>query len=182
MNESPTDAPVRLTTDPEGASTASGDSPADASLARDARELLEALNELIRVYQFRDRKCICCNDISVTQCYALRALVRSDEPLPLGALADELYLDASTASRVVATLERKGYALRVRDPDDGRGVRITVTPEGMGLYARIDSDLVAEQERLLADFAPEVRRSTARLIARLAQETASRVRGDESCS
>src|SRR5690606_18937495 len=47
----------------------------DPQLARDAAALQRALSDLIRVYQFRDRDRICCHDISVSQCYALEALV-----------------------------------------------------------------------------------------------------------
>ncbi len=48
------------------------------TLERDARELHTVLSELVRVYQFRDRKRICYYDISVTQCYAISALVGHD--------------------------------------------------------------------------------------------------------
>jgi hypothetical protein len=68
-------------------------------LHEDARAVHEALSDLVRVYQFRDRDRICCHDVSVTQCYALEALIRRG-PITLGELAAELYLDKSTASRV----------------------------------------------------------------------------------
>jgi MarR family 2-MHQ and catechol resistance regulon transcriptional repressor len=153
----------------------------DDPLGRDAVDLLEALNDLIRVYQFRDRKRICCHDISVTQCYAMRAIHR-DGPLTLGGLAEALYLDNSTASRVVDSLERKGYTQRVPDAADGRVVRLELTPEGEDLYSRIERDLVQQQRELLAEFDPEVRQATARLIARLAREAAARVsREDGAC-
>ena len=77
--------------------------PADGTLPEDARAVHEALSDLVRVYQFRDRDRICCHDVSVTQCYALEALIRRG-PITLGELAAELYLDKSTASRVVGTL------------------------------------------------------------------------------
>ena len=78
----------------------------DAELSRDAARLYDALSDLIRVYQFRDRDRICCHDLSVTQCYALEALVRRG-PLTMNELAARLFLDKSTASRVVDALERK---------------------------------------------------------------------------
>jgi MarR family transcriptional regulator, 2-MHQ and catechol-resistance regulon repressor len=87
----------------------------DATLTRQARELQDALSEFVRVYQFRDRDQICCHDVSVTQCYALDALLRRGLAT-LNELAAELCLDKSTASRVVATLERKGYAARSTHP------------------------------------------------------------------
>jgi DNA-binding MarR family transcriptional regulator len=150
-------------------------------LERDASELQEALCDLIRVYQFRDRKRICCYDVSVTQCYALRELVRSGKTT-LTQLAADLYLDDSTASRVVDTLERKGYATRSQDPGDGRAIRLEATDAGRGLYGRIEEDLLSEQRALLSELDPEIRQATTRLIARLAREAAARFsRQDGRC-
>lgn len=142
-------------------------------LESDAVDLHTALSELVRVYQFRDRDRICCHDISVTQCYALEALIRRG-PSGLNELAAELYLDKSTASRVVATLERKKYVTRQRHPEDGRAVVLSASPAGRRLYERIRTDLVAETRLLLADFEPEVREGAARLILRLARAAAER--------
>ncbi|SUC58290.1 MarR family transcriptional regulator [Pseudomonas aeruginosa] len=59
--------------------------PPDDQLMRDAEELHEALNQLVRVYQFRDRDRICCYDVSVTQSYAVETLVRKG-PMRMQAL------------------------------------------------------------------------------------------------
>jgi DNA-binding MarR family transcriptional regulator len=143
----------------------------DATLTRQARELQDALSEFVRVYQFRDRDQICCHDVSVTQCYALDALLRRGLAT-LNELAAELCLDKSTASRVVATLERKGYAARSTHPRDRRALLLTATAAGRRLVERILGDLVEEKKRLLAEFPEEVRESAAELIQRLT--TASR--------
>jgi len=145
----------------------------ESSLAQDAERLYAALSELVRVYQFRDRDTICCYDVSVTQCYAIEALLRRG-PSGLNDLAAELYLDKSTASRVVATLERKGYVRRARHPGDGRAVVLTVTSAGRTLHDRIRKDLLEEERKLLADFEPEVRKAAPRLLLRLARAAASR--------
>jgi MarR family transcriptional regulator, 2-MHQ and catechol-resistance regulon repressor len=142
-------------------------------LEAEATELHNALSELVRVYQFRDRDRICCHDISVTQCYALEALVRRG-PSGLNELAAELYLDKSTASRVVATLERKRYIGRAAHPEDGRAVVLTITPAGRRLCDRIRTDLVAETQELIQHFEPDVRKGAARLILRLARSAAER--------
>jgi MarR family 2-MHQ and catechol resistance regulon transcriptional repressor len=147
--------------------------PAHEALERDAVALQMAVAGLVRVYQFRDRDRICCHDISVTQCYALEALIRRG-PSGLNDLAAELYLDKSTASRVVATLERKKYVTRERHPDDGRAVVLSASPAGRRLYERIRADLVTETRQLLEDFEPEVRKGAARLILRLARAAAER--------
>jgi DNA-binding MarR family transcriptional regulator len=142
-------------------------------LEADAASLHEALSELVRVYQFRDRDRICCHDISVTQCYALEALLRRG-PCGLNELAAQLYLDKSTASRVVAALERKKYVSRATHPEDGRAVVLTVTAAGRRLYDRIRTDLISEASELLKDFEPEVREAAATLILRLARAAALR--------
>jgi DNA-binding MarR family transcriptional regulator len=149
---------------------ASGDSQA---LERDAWDLHRALNELLRIYQFRDRSRICYYDVSVTQCYALSALVTRG-PLNLNRLAAGLYLDKSTASRVVDALVRKGYARRSGDPQDRRAVRLEATEEGLRLHRRIERDLVEELMQLLADYDGDVRQATTRLIARFARAAAER--------
>ncbi len=141
--------------------------PGDPSLEAHAAQLHAVLRDLKRVYQFRDRDRICCHEISVTQCWALDALVRAG-PLSLNALAAELYLDKSTASRVVNALERKAYVRRGRNPADGRAVSLEITPAGARLVARIEREMVAEEKRLLAEFEPDVRAAMIRLIGGLA--------------
>jgi len=146
----------------------------DPALERDAAELYDALSELTRVYSFRDRDRICCFDVSVSQCYALEAVVRHDGPT-LNDLAAELYLDKSTASRVVDGLERKGCVVRAPHPSDRRAVRLEATDEGRALLAKIRGSILAEERELLAGFDPEVRKALPRLIRRLAKAAAARV-------
>lgn len=156
--------------------------PADPTLARDAADLQRSLSDLVRVVQFRDRDRICCHDISVTQCYALEELIRRG-PLTLNELAQVLYLDKSTASRVVDSLERKGYATRSPHPADGRALLLAATPTGRALCERIEGDLVLEAQRLLVDIEPEARRAMALLLGRLARAVESRTScGVDGCS
>jgi len=152
----------------------------DAALERDAAGLHRALSDLVRLYQFRDRTRICCHDVSVTQCYALEAVLR-EGPLSLNALAALLYLDKSTASRVVDALERKRYLRRAADPADGRAVRLEATPEGRALHGRIERSLIEEEMRLIADFEPAARRAATTIIEKLAQSAAARCTRSAEC-
>lgn len=155
--------------------------PGADHLDADARELHRVLEDLLRAVQFRDRDRICCHDVSVSQCYALEAVVGRG-PLTLNELAAALYLDKSTASRVADALVRKGYLDRRPHPGDGRAVQLAATAAGDELYRRIERDLVAEVRTLAADFPPEVRRSMTRLLGRLARAAAERVEcGDGVC-
>ena len=148
-------------------------SPAD--LQRDAEALQAAVADLVRVYQFRDRDRICCHDVSVTQCYALETLVEHG-PMRLSALAERLFLDKSTTSRVVNTLVRKGYVDQREDATDGRATLINPTRQGQRLCARITSDLVEQQKQLLGDLAPEIRAGVVQVIQRLARAADARFR------
>jgi DNA-binding MarR family transcriptional regulator len=144
------------------------------ALDRDAEALREALSGLVRLYQFRDRDQICCFDVSVPQCYGLEALVK-EGPLNLGELAQRLYLEKSTASRVVDALERKGYVTRTPHPGDRRALQLKVTPAGQRLVERIRASLVEEAKAVLADLSPGFRREAARFLARLTEVTAQRL-------
>ncbi|MFL6261983.1 MAG: MarR family winged helix-turn-helix transcriptional regulator [Thermoanaerobaculia bacterium] len=153
----------------------------DPSLAGDTEELYGALEDLLRVYQFRDRDRICCFDVSVSQCYALEGLVRRGS-MTLNDLAAYLYLDKSTASRIVDALERKGYAARLPHPKDRRASLLEATPAGRELEGKIRESILAEERQLLADFSPEVRQAMTRVLRRLARAAAAGVEaGGGSC-
>ena len=143
------------------------------SATADAAELYDALAALVRVYQFRDRDRICCHDVSVTQCYAMEALLKIG-PCSLNALAAELYLDKSTASRVAMVLARKGYVSRRPDPDDARAMRLDITAAGRRLRERIRAEMVAEQAAMIEDLGPAVRQGAVVLLQRLSASAAAR--------
>lgn len=144
-----------------------------ANLER-AEALYEAVNQLIRVHQFRDRDYICSHDVSVAQCYALETLVKRG-PLRLQALADEMYLDKSTTSRVVDSLLRKEYVLKLLDPADQRAIQLSLTPAGEALYHTIHQDLILEEALLIKDVSPEVIDGTLTLIQQLTKAARARL-------
>jgi DNA-binding MarR family transcriptional regulator len=149
-------------------------------LRKDAQALHRALGELSRAYQFRDRDRICCYGLSVTQCYALEAMVRT-EGLTVNDLSAELFIDKSTVSRVVRGLAEKGLALRRAHPEDGRAVILEASQEGRALYAYIEEDILRQEEEILAEFDQSVRREIPRLVAALARAAAARVETSGGC-
>jgi MarR family 2-MHQ and catechol resistance regulon transcriptional repressor len=145
----------------------------DQTLPADARAVRDALSALIRVAQYRDRGCICCHDISVSQCHALEEVLNRG-PITLGDLATTLYLDKSTASRVVGGLIDKGYVSRTTHPDDARAIQLEATSKGRKELATIERELLAETRALIADVEPAVRHGMVRLLAQLARAIATR--------
>ena len=150
-----------------------------SNLERDAVALQAAVSELVRVYQFRDRDRICCHDVSVTQCHALEVLVEHGQ-MRLSALAERLFLDKSTTSRVVGTLVKKGYVEQRVEEADGRASALHVTASGRRLCAHITDDLVAQQKQLLQDLEPDVREGVVKVIRGLARAADSRFRSGVS--
>ena len=67
-------SPIVGTTNHMASTTTAPKKTSATDLDRGA-QALQAVVDLVRVYQFRDRDRICCHDISVTQCHALEALV-----------------------------------------------------------------------------------------------------------
>jgi DNA-binding MarR family transcriptional regulator len=149
----------------------------EPTLEQSAAELYDALSELVRVYQLRDRDRICCYDVSVTQCYALETLARQGG-MTLNDLAAQLYLDKSTASRVVDALERKRYVTRGTHPQDRRAVLLEATAAGRELEGKIRADILAEERQLLAGFPTEVRQAMAHLLRQLARAASARGTGE----
>lgn len=149
------------------------------NLNADARALQDAIADLVRVYQFRDRDRICCHDISVTQCYALETLV-DHGPMRLNDLTERLYLDKSTTSRVVRALVKKGYVEQHPDARDGRATALSATRSGRTLCTRITDDLVDQQKGLLADLDPDVRAGVVDVIRRVARAADARFRAGVS--
>jgi len=144
-----------------------------STLQRDAEALNAAMSDLVRIYQFRDRDKMCCYDISVTQCYALEALVERG-PCRSQALAEALMLDKSTTTRVVDALVRKGYVERRTDPVDARALSLEVTVSGRKLYDQVNAELIQQQIDLLHDLEPEVRAGATEILRRLAKAAQAR--------
>lgn len=135
------------------------------SLMQDAADFHQVLTQLVRIYMFRDRDRSGSHDVGVTGAHALDILVRQGG-IGLNQLATELFVDKSTASRIVADLEEKGYISRTINREDRRTVRLEVTSAGRELHQRIQKDNLREAAELLRPFAAETRQA---MMARLRQ-------------
>lgn len=73
--------------------------------------------------------------------------IPADKGIPLGDVARHLGIPKSSASEQVKSLERRGFLIRRRDPDDERRLSIVLTAQGM---ARISGSSVLDLDRLSA--------------------------------
>ena len=141
------------------------------SPAAEPQRLRRTLIDLSRVVLACDREAACCEGVSASGSHALEALARLG-PATLNEVAAELFVDKSTASRVVRSLERDGLVARSPDPEDRRALRLSLTPEGEVILSRIRADALEANRRLLDRYPPEVRRGMVDLLADLVGEAA----------
>ncbi|MFQ5538534.1 MAG: MarR family winged helix-turn-helix transcriptional regulator [Gemmatimonadota bacterium] len=130
--------------------------------------------------QFRDRDVACCYGLSVSQCYALKAIV-DQGAMTVNDLARHLFMDKSTASRVADALLRMGHITRTTDPRDRRAVRLAPTASGRKVCRRIVEELDAECADLLEAYSPEVADALIHLLGRLTRNVSGRASGAGCC-
>ena len=118
-------------------------------LDRQAGQLDRLLTALIKRYQFRDRNTICCEDVTVSQCYALKSLGEHGS-LPMTRLSELMCLSISSLTRLVDQLERKRYVTRRRLPADRRIRCVELTPAGKGVLRRIEGMIRRSERDVLA--------------------------------
>jgi DNA-binding MarR family transcriptional regulator len=117
-------------------------------LADQAMLLHQAVVHLAKRYQFRDRNHTCAYGISVSQCYALEALY-THETLNMNALATELGVTVSSASRIVDQLVAKGFVQRQTSQSDRRVCKVHATDAGRQLVDNILSGLLTREQDIL---------------------------------
>jgi DNA-binding MarR family transcriptional regulator len=106
-------------------------------------------------------------DVSLTQLRVLAILRHRKEKM--SELAAYLGLDKSTISGLVDRAEKRRLLARTPNPDDGRGVDVSLTPAGVELAARGASEIRHSLSPMTASLSPaETRRLTALLERMLA--------------
>jgi DNA-binding MarR family transcriptional regulator len=96
--------------------------------------------------------------------------LRGNEPLRVSELARCMALDASTVSRHVMQLVRRGYLTRTGDPDDRRACRLALTDRGRALLDEAMAARVATVDDAIAGWPERDRETLTALMARLAAD------------
>ena len=136
-----------------------------------ALSLHDALTDLVRSYQARDREAICCYDVSLVQSQAIERLARRG-PMAMQAFATSLFLEKSSASRLVDGLVNKGYLVRRSDENDGRIVRLELTKSGRALARRLEDDMAEARAEMLEGLSRDERETVVDALRTLSESAA----------
>ena len=142
----------------------------------DVPALRELFFTLYRRFGSLHREQICCDWVTVSQCYAMQILLGEGE-MTAGELGERLGIDASTVTRGVDVLEKRGAIERRRaELGDRRRVLLRLTPDGEELTRRINDQANTTFERLLDRLGPKERDELVRSLgtfSRLLDELAT---------
>ncbi len=111
-----------------------GGRPPGTSRANDAWEALLAAHATL-IKELGDRDIWA--DISMKEYDVLYTLSKYPVPISLTELNRHVLLSQPAMSRMVDRLAARGLACREVDPDDRRGVRLSLTPAGRALQRRV---------------------------------------------
>jgi DNA-binding MarR family transcriptional regulator len=135
-------------------------------------EPLQVLSRVSRLSRHLDRArraAFASHDLELWEFDVLSALRRQGRPYQLspGALLRTTLVTSGTMTNRIDQLEKAGLVSRSPDPQDKRGVLVTLTARGK---ARVDSalaDLLAGEQALLEPVPAEARRTLADLLRSL---------------
>ncbi len=82
--------------------------------------------------------------------YAILLQLREGDGQTLNDLARRLFVDATAMSRTLSRMEKAGLVTRTRCTSDRRAYEVHLTEEGKGILARLQPDLEAAEEQMLA--------------------------------
>ena len=103
----------------------------------------------------------------------LNVVADRDGEITVGAVAEELKVDPSVASRMVSDCIASGYLLRAASQDDGRRTVLQLTPEGQNLRNQFAQQQRDAFERITADWPESERIQFARLLLKYTEASAA---------
>ena len=102
--------------------------------------------------------------LSFAQAHALR-LLDPQQPLPMSALAERLFCDASNVTGIADRLEARGLVERQSAEGDRRVKALTITPAGVRLRSRV-MELMSQPPEAIAALSESDQRALRDILAR----------------
>ncbi|MGI6643364.1 MAG: MarR family winged helix-turn-helix transcriptional regulator [Bacillota bacterium] len=115
------------------------------TMAESVTRIERLLRHVAFIIRRRGRDILSDFNITNPQFNALLAL-REKEDITMGELCDKLLLACSTATDLVDRMEKNGFLVRKRDPQDRRVIRLSITDKGKVVI----SEVLAARRRYVA--------------------------------
>jgi MarR family transcriptional regulator, organic hydroperoxide resistance regulator len=107
--------------------------------------------------------------VSAEQAHLL-TLLWTGGPLSMGELGREAALSSGTLSAAIDRMEAAGLVARVKDPEDGRGVRVEAASWPASKRERLLGRLLAAEEEMLVDLSERERATLHALLTRVLEK------------
>lgn len=95
------------------------------------------------------------------------ATIGSFQPMSVVALADKANLNKGQASRAAQILVDKGWVTKHGHPSDGRGVALSLTPQGQALWAQVMAEIEGRNQQIFGCLSPEEQATFSHWLDRL---------------
>ena len=140
--------------------------------AREVAEVVNGLRRLFKAIQEYSKRIFKRTGLSGPQVWALTVL-EAEPGLSQGELAERLYAHRSTVSGILERLEERGVIRRITDPDDRRGIRLSLTPLGRRILKKSPPPVQIGLRRALERLPNAQLRRFRRTLQSVVQETAA---------
>ncbi len=150
----------------------------DKDLDIQARRFHKVLTDFVKKYQLRNRNDVCCDDVTVAQCYTMEAV--ADAAMTMNELAKRMQLSISTMTRTVDQLVEKGYAARYQDARDRRVWYVTLTERGKKKMIEMDERIMEYEKSILTSLDAPHREQVIQVLIDLSRAV-DRFRANANC-
>jgi DNA-binding MarR family transcriptional regulator len=141
--------------------------------AQEAAEVVNNLRRLFKAIQEHSKAILRKTGLSGPQVWAL-SIVGAEPDLSLGELAERLFAHPSTVSGIVDRLEKRGAIRRAVNPLDGRGIRLSLTPQGRRLLKRSPPPFQVGLRAAIEDLPSSQLRQLRRGLEQVVKDTSAR--------
>jgi len=139
----------------------------------DPIQLADLLQRLMRRLRRAQAQRLAPLGLTPAQERALRMITRSEEPLRMTELADQLGIVPRSVTTVVDALEQAGLVRREIDPHNRRAIRLYLTDRGLAVRDDMREARRRAAEDLFAPLPADDRRALGELLGQLDQEPAA---------
>jgi len=105
-------------------------------------------------------------DMSIPE-WRIVATLGSENNLTAKVIGQRTQMDKVTVSRAISRLSDKAFVDRQKDPQDGRSLKLNLSKAGQKVYRTLIPAVLAWEQQLTTEFAPEEMEQLHMLLSRL---------------